>query len=91
MIYFDHPVLGGRQIVIRGFKLNEGKISFCKKLYCLSEVVKFLFGEGAVVTQDCVNNHYCIRISGSSYVLNNSKTLNADFIITELNTTEVFK
>lgn len=45
----------------------------------LSEVVKFLFGEGAVVTQDCVNNSDCIIIEGSNYVLNNVKTLNADW------------
>ena len=45
----------------------------------ISEVVKFLFGEGAVVIQDCVNNYACIRIEGANYVLNNVKTLNADW------------
>lgn len=45
----------------------------------LDKAVKFLFGEGAVVTQDCVNNSACIIIKGASYVLNNVKTLNAEW------------
>ena len=45
----------------------------------LDETVKFLFGEGAVATQDCINNSACIRIVGASYVLNNVKTINADW------------
>lgn len=45
----------------------------------LSEAVKFLFGEGAVATQDCVNNSACIRIVDATYVLNNVKTINADW------------
>lgn len=43
----------------------------------LDEAVKFLFGEGAVATEDCVNNYGCIRITGANYVLNDVKTLNA--------------
>lgn len=45
----------------------------------LDEAIKFLFGEGAVATQDCVNTCGCIRITGANYVLNNAKTLNADW------------
>lgn len=45
----------------------------------LDKAVKFLFGEGAVATQDCVNNCGCIRITGANYVLDNVKTLNADW------------
>lgn len=45
----------------------------------LSEVIKFLFGEGAVATQDCVNNHNCIRIVGATYVLNNVRTTGAEW------------
>lgn len=50
----------------------------------ISEVVKFLFGEGAVVTQDCVNNHNCIRIVGANYVLNDVKTINAEWEFKEV-------
>lgn len=42
-------------------------------------VIKFLFGEGAVIRQDRVNNSACIRIVGANYVLNNVKTINADW------------
>ena len=50
----------------------------------LGKAVKFLFGEGAVVIQDCVNNYACIRIEGANYVLNNVKTLNAEWEIKEV-------
>lgn len=46
---------------------------------CLLDVVKFLFGEGAEVIPDCVNDHACIKITGANYVLVNVKTLNADW------------
>ena len=45
----------------------------------LGKAVRFLFGEGAIATQDCVNTCGCIRITGANYVLNNVKTLNADW------------
>lgn len=45
----------------------------------LDEAVRFLFGEGAVATQDYVNNQVCIRIIGANYVLNNVKTINAEW------------
>lgn len=53
------------------------------------EVVKFLFGNTAVATEYYINNVKYIKITGANYVLKNVKTLNADFIITELNTREV--
>lgn len=43
----------------------------------IDNVIKFLFGEGAVARQDCVNNSACIRIVGANYVLNDVKTINA--------------
>lgn len=45
----------------------------------LEDTVKFLFGEGATVEQDCVNNSACVRIVGADYVLNNVKTINAEW------------
>lgn len=45
----------------------------------LDKVIKFLFGGGAVATQDCANNCNCIRITGATYVLDNVKTLNAQW------------
>ena len=45
----------------------------------ITEVVRFLFGEGAVVMQDCVNNSACVRITGANYVLDNVKTINAEW------------
>ena len=34
-VYFEHPGLGGRRVVIRGFKLDDGKIrcKLCNKPY----------------------------------------------------------
>lgn len=52
----------------------------------LSSVIKFLFGDAAVATEYCVDNFSCIRITGANFVLKNVKTLNADFIITRLDT-----
>ena len=91
MKIIENPVFETK--IIRGVFTNQDLVVYPQGRMPdnLSEAVKFLFGEGAVVTQDCVNNHGCIRIIGASYVLNNVRTLNADFIVTELNTTEVFK
>ena len=50
----------------------------------LDAAVKFLFGEGAIAIQDCVNNYACIRITGANYVLNNAITLNADWEYKEI-------
>ena len=32
-VYFEHPGLGGRRVVIRGFKLDDGKLrcELCSK------------------------------------------------------------
>ena len=34
-VYFEHPGLGGRRVVIRGFKLDDGKLrcELCSKPY----------------------------------------------------------
>lgn len=50
----------------------------------ITEVVKFLFGEGACIKQDVVNNSACIRITNASYVLSGVRTLNVDWICTEI-------
>lgn len=50
----------------------------------LSTVVKFLFGEDARVTLDGFNNHGCIKITNANYVLENVKTLNADWTCEEV-------
>lgn len=91
MKIIENPVFETK--IIRGVFINQDLVVYPQGRMPdnLSKVVKFLFGEGSIVTQDCVNNHGCIRIKGASYVINNVKTLNADFIVTELNTTEVFK
>ena len=59
----------------------------------LSEAVKFLFGEGAIVTLDdranhgrikIINaNHGRIKIINANFVLENVKTLDADFLVTK--------
>jgi hypothetical protein len=50
----------------------------------ITEVVKFLFGEGASIKQDVVNRSACIRIKGASYTLSGVRTLNADWIFREV-------
>lgn len=51
--------------------------------YNLIEVVKFLFGEDTIVTSDVYVNHGCIKITNANYVLENVKTLDADFLVTK--------
>ena len=72
--------------IIRGVFINQDLVVYPQGRMPdnLSKVVKFLFGEGAVVTLDCVNNHGCIRIIGASYVLDNVKTLNAEWEFKEV-------
>lgn len=67
--------------IFKAVFLNQEIVVFPqgKMLRNLYEAVKFLFGEGAVVIQDCVNNCPCIRITGASYVLNNARTINAEW------------
>lgn len=45
----------------------------------LSDAVKFLFGKGAVAVQDRVNGYGYIRITGATYVLNNVRTIGAEW------------
>lgn len=49
-----------------------------------NNVVKFLFGEGATAVQDCINNCGCIRITRASYILDNVRTLNANWTCKEV-------
>lgn len=68
--------------IIKAVFLNQEIVVFPdrEKTPCnLSEVVKFLFGEGAAVIQDYVNNSACLRIIDANYVLNNVKTRCADW------------
>lgn len=50
----------------------------------ITEVIKFLFGEGARLQQDIINDRGCLRIEGASYVLSGVRTLNADWTFQEL-------
>ena len=72
--------------IIRGVFINQDLVVFPQGRMPnnLREAVKFLFGEGAIVKQDRINDHGCIRITGASYVLDNVETLNADFICEEI-------
>ena len=77
---FRNPIFETK--IIKAVFTNQDIVVFPQDVRApdnLSKVVKFLFGEGAVVTQDYVNNHSCIRITGASYVLDNVKTLNAQW------------
>lgn len=91
MKIFTNPVFETK--IIRGVFINQDLEVYPQGRTPdnLSEAVKFLFGEGAVVTQDCVNNSGCIKISGANFVLKNVKTLNANFTITKLDTGKVDK
>lgn len=60
-----------------------------KAPYNFCEVLKFLFGKTAVATEYCIDNVKYIKITGANFVLKDVKTLNADFIVTKLNTIEV--
>lgn len=57
----------------------------------LSIVIKFLFGDAAVATEYYVDNFSFLKITDANYILKNVKTLNADFIVKELNTREVLE
>lgn len=72
--------------IIRGVFINQDLVVFPQGRMPdnLSEAVKFLFGEGAIVKQDRINEHGCIRITNTNYVLDNAETLNADFIYKEI-------
>lgn len=68
--------------IIRGVFINQDLVVYPHGSIPdnLSTVVKFLFGEDAIVTLDGFNNHGCIKITNANYVLENVKTLNADWI-----------
>lgn len=68
--------------IIKAVFLNQEIVVFPRKEKVpnnITEVVRFLFGEGAVVMQDCVNNSACVRITNANYVLDNVKTINAEW------------
>lgn len=50
----------------------------------ITEVVKFLFGEGTHLEQDVVNGSAVLKITGATYVLSGAKTLNADWTYKEI-------
>lgn len=49
----------------------------------MKEVVEYLFGEGAYVIEDCVNGHHCIILKNASFLVNDSLTTDADYIMTQ--------
>jgi len=68
--------------IIKAFFLNQEIIVVPRKENVpdnFDNVIKFLFGEGAVARQDCINNSACIRITGANYILNDVRTLNAEW------------
>ena len=72
--------------IIRGIFINQDLVIFSRgrRPDNLSEAVKFLFGEDAIVTLDCSNDYDCIRITNANYVLDNVETLDANFICEEV-------
>lgn len=48
-VYFNHPGLGGRRVVVRGFKLDDGKIR-CE--LCNKEVSKEQLGTLTITNID---------------------------------------
>ena len=44
------------------------------------KVVRYLFGEGARITEGNFNGHYCWIINGASFEIRNSTTINADYV-----------
>ena len=68
--------------IIKAVFLNQEIVVFpCREKVPnnFDEVIRFLFGEGAVATQDCVNRSACLRITGANYVLNDVRTINAEW------------
>ena len=68
--------------IIKAIFLNQDIVFFPRREKVpnnITEVVRFLFGEGAEVIQDCVNNIACVRITGANYVLNDVRTINAEW------------
>ena len=68
--------------IIKAVFLNQEIVVFPRREKApnnLEEVIRFLFGEGAVAIHDCVNNSACIRITGANYVLKDVRTINAEW------------
>lgn len=49
-----------------------------------SEVIKFLFGEGAIIKEDITNGYPSFVINGAHFELRKARTLNADWICREV-------
>lgn len=45
----------------------------------MNSVIKYLFGNNAIITKDYINGRRSIRITNADYVLDNVKTLNAEW------------
>ena len=67
----------GQDLVVypSGDSLPRGREAF----QYMSSVIKYLFGSGAIITKDYINGCNCIRITNANYVLENVKTLNAEW------------
>lgn len=73
--------------IIRAVFLNQEIVVFPYKEKVpnnFGEVIKFLFGDGAVAIQDVVNHSACIRITDANYVLDNVRTINAEWEFKEV-------
>lgn len=78
-------------IINRAVFLNEELIVYPQRekysrdlYYNLTNVVKFLFGEGAYVVEDCTNGYPSFTIKGASFELRNAHTINADWTYQEV-------
>lgn len=82
---FLNPVF--ETLINKAVFINQDITVYPDDIICphhLTDVVKFLFGEGAYVKQDVINNKSCLIIKGATFVLSDVKTLNADWIIKKI-------
>lgn len=69
-------------IIHRAVFLNQDIIVYSKPENIpdnFDKVVKFLFGEGATVVEDFINGQPSLVIKRASFVLNNARTVDADW------------
>lgn len=75
-------------LIQRAFFVNQDIVVFpsgARLPSNIADVVKFLFGEGARLRVDRVEEHPCLIIEGASYLLRNAKTINAKWACRECN------
>lgn len=48
----------------------------------IGEVIRFLFGEGTYIKEDVTNGRRSLTIAGACFLLQNVRTLGADYITT---------